>query len=132
VSPALDPNSTTVEIWVQAPNRGVDLRPGMTVQLSITAQTVHDALVIPAGALLNADKNTAQVMVIDSQSEAHSREVKTGIREAEEVQIVSGLQAGDQVVSQGAYGLPDKTKVKVEKSEASSSTKANSKGDGEN
>jgi multidrug efflux pump subunit AcrA (membrane-fusion protein) len=132
VSPALDPNSTTVEIWVQAPNRGVDLRPGMTVQLSITAQTVHDALVVPAAALLNAEKNKAQVMVIDSQSEAHSREVKTGIREAEEVQIVSGLQAGDQVVSQGAYGLPDKTKVKVEKSEASSSTKANSKGDGEN
>jgi multidrug efflux pump subunit AcrA (membrane-fusion protein) len=99
------------------------LRPGTTVQLSITAQTVHDALVVPSESVLNADKNAAQVMVIDGQSEAHSREVKTGIQTAEEVQIVSGLQAGEQVVSQGAYGLPDKTKVKVEKDEAASPSK---------
>ncbi|MFI5103696.1 MAG: efflux RND transporter periplasmic adaptor subunit [Terriglobales bacterium] len=141
VSPALDPSSTTVEIWVQAPNRAGELRPGTTVQLSITAQTVHDALVVPSESVLNADKNAAQVMVIDGQSEAHSREVKTGIQTAEEVQIVSGLQAGEQVVSQGAYGLPDKTKVKVEKGEAASpskdkdegdvATKANGKGGGE-
>jgi HlyD family secretion protein len=123
VSPALDPNSTTVEIWVQALNRTADLRPGMTAQLSITAQTVHDALVVPAEALLNADKNTAQVMVIDAQSEAHSRDVKTGIQAEEEVQIVSGLKAGEQVVSQGAYGLPDKTKVRIEKPEAAPAAK---------
>ena len=39
VSPALDPNSTTVEIWVQAANTDLQLRPGMTAQVSITAQT---------------------------------------------------------------------------------------------
>ena len=123
VSPALDPNSTTVEIWVQALNRAADLRPGMTVQLSITAQTIHNALVIPAVALLNADKNTAQVMVIDGQSSAHSREVQTGVQTAEEVQITAGLKAGEQVVSQGAYGLPDKTRVKIEKTEAAPAAK---------
>jgi HlyD family secretion protein len=118
VSPALDPNSTTVEIWVQAANPGQQLRPGMTAQLSITAQTVRDALVVPASALLNASGNGAQVMVIDAQSMAQSRDVKTGIQNAEEVQIISGLKPGEQVVSQGAYGLPDKTKVKIEKSSA--------------
>jgi HlyD family secretion protein len=118
VSPALDPNSTTVEIWVQAANPGQQLRPGTTAQLSITARTVRDAVVIPASALLNASGDTAQVMVIDAQSVAQSRDVKTGIQTAEEVQIVSGLKPGEQVVSQGAYGLPDKTKVKIEKSSA--------------
>jgi HlyD family secretion protein len=119
VSPALDPNSTTVEIWIQAANASQQLRPGMTVQLSITAQTVLDALVIPASALLNASGDGAQIMVIDSQGIAQSREVKTGIRNAQGVQITSGLQAGEQVISQGAYGLPDKTKVKIEKPSAS-------------
>src|SRR5579859_6564467 len=37
VSPALDPNSTTVEVWVQAPNPDQLLRPGTTVQVAITA-----------------------------------------------------------------------------------------------
>src|SRR5882724_785360 len=55
VSPALDPNSTTVEIWVQAANPNQQLRPGMTAQISITAQTVHDAVVVPASSLLNVN-----------------------------------------------------------------------------
>jgi multidrug efflux pump subunit AcrA (membrane-fusion protein) len=115
VSPALDPNSTTVEIWVQAKNANQQLRPGTTAQLSITSQTVHDALVVPASALLNASGNKAQVMVIDQQSKAQSRDVQTGIQSQDDVQIVAGLKPGEQIVTQGAYGLPDKTKVKVEK-----------------
>jgi HlyD family secretion protein len=115
VSPALDPGSTTVEIWVQAANSNQRLRPGMTAQIDITAQTVHDALVVPPSALLNASGAEAQVMVVNSQNEAQSRAVRVGIQTPEEVQILSGLKPGEQVVSQGAYGLPDKTRVKIEK-----------------
>ncbi|HKT49656.1 MAG TPA: efflux RND transporter periplasmic adaptor subunit [Candidatus Angelobacter sp.] len=115
VSPALDPNSTTVEIWVQAPNPDQQLRPGMAVQLSITAQTVHSALVVPSSALLNASGDGAQVMVIDAQNTAQSRDVKLGVQTPQEAQVVSGLKPGEQVITEGAYGLPDKTKVTVEK-----------------
>lgn len=115
VSPALDPNSTTVEIWVQAANPNHELRPGMTAQLSITAETVPGALVVPASALLNAEGAKAQVMVINGQHLARSRDVRVGIQTPEEVQILSGLQAGEEVVSQGAYGLPDQTPVRIEK-----------------
>ena len=41
VSPALDPNSTTVEIWFEARNPKHDLKPGTSVQLALTAQTVN-------------------------------------------------------------------------------------------
>ncbi len=114
VSPALDPNSTTVEIWVQAANPQQQLRPGIAVQLAITAQTTRNAVVIPASALLNANGDTAQVMVVDPQSTSHSRDVKLGIRTPQEAQIVDGLKPGEQVITAGAYGLPDKTKVKIE------------------
>jgi multidrug efflux pump subunit AcrA (membrane-fusion protein) len=120
VSPALDPNSTTVEIWVQAANPTQQLRPGMSVQLSITAQTVRDALVIPASALLNASGDSAQVMVVDSEGVAQSRDVKTGVRGPQEVQVVSGLKAGEVVVTEGAFGLDKPTKVKIEKPSATS------------
>lgn len=118
ISPALDPNSTTVEIWVQAKNADQQLRPGTNARIAITAQTVNDALVIPAVSLLNASGTKAQVMVVDSQSKAQSRDVETGIQSDQGVQIVSGLKAGEQVVTQGAYALADKTKVKIEKPEA--------------
>jgi multidrug efflux pump subunit AcrA (membrane-fusion protein) len=124
ISPALDPNSTTIEIWIQASNPDQALRPGMTVQLSITAKTVEGALVVPASALLNAQGDSGQVMVIDSSSTAQSRDVKTGIQNGQDVQIVSGIKPGEMVITEGAYGLPDKTKVKVEKPSA-----ANGEGD---
>ncbi|HEV2961702.1 MAG TPA: efflux RND transporter periplasmic adaptor subunit [Candidatus Angelobacter sp.] len=115
VSPALDPNSTTVEIWVQAANPKQQLRPGTTAQISITAQTVHDALVIPTPALLNANGDQAQVMVVGDDGKTKSHDVKTGIKTPEDVQILSGLKAGELVVTEGAYGLKENTKVKVEK-----------------
>jgi multidrug efflux system membrane fusion protein len=105
---------------VQAPNPDQQLRPGTTAQIAITAQTVKDALVVPAAALLNAKGDAAQVMVVDSQNQASSRDVKTGISTGQQVQIVSGLKPGEIVVTEGAYGLPDKTKVKIEKPETES------------
>ena len=54
-------------------------------------------------------------MVIGSDGTAKSRDVKTGIKNSDDVQILSGLKAGEQVVTVGAYGLKEKTKVKVEK-----------------
>jgi multidrug efflux pump subunit AcrA (membrane-fusion protein) len=127
VSPALDPNSTTVEIWVEAANPEQQLRPGVTAQISMTAQTIHNALVVPPAALLNASGDKAQVMVIDGQSIAHSRDVELGIQTPDETQIVSGLEPGEQVVTQGAYGLPDQTKVKVEKASAPESEEKSGK-----
>jgi HlyD family secretion protein len=127
VSPALDPNSTTVEVWVQAPNPGQQLRPGTAVQLAITTQAVKDAVVIPAAALLNAKDDEAQVMVVNAQQRAESREVKVGIRNQEQAQIVSGLKPGETVVTEGAYGLPDKTKVRIEKAESTSSSEGGQK-----
>ena len=43
--------------------------------------------------------------------------MKTGITSGQQVQIVSGLEPGEMVVTEGAYGLPDKTKIKIEKPE---------------
>src|SRR5437879_4026311 len=113
VSPALDPNSTTVEVWVQAKNPKQPLKPGTSVQLSMVAQTIPDALVIPAAALLTGQDGTTTVMVVGTDNRAHQKPVSVGIRQGDQVQITEGLQAGDHVVASGAYGLPDNTQVTV-------------------
>ncbi|MGC1649795.1 MAG: efflux RND transporter periplasmic adaptor subunit [Candidatus Sulfotelmatobacter sp.] len=117
VSPALDPNSTTVEIWLEAKNPKQQLKPGTSVQLSLTAQTVKDALVVPASSVITAPDGTTTVMIAGSDGRAHQKTVKLGIRNGDDVQIVDGVTASDKVVASGAYGLPDKTKIKIEAAE---------------
>ncbi|MFY9681351.1 MAG: efflux RND transporter periplasmic adaptor subunit [Candidatus Sulfotelmatobacter sp.] len=113
VSPALDPNSTTVQVWAEAVNAGGRLKPGSTVGLKIVAGTVKDALVVPVEAILTASDGATSVMAIGPDQAAHRTSVKTGIRQEGEVQVLSGLKAGDQVVTQGAYGLTDGAKVTI-------------------
>ncbi|HTM40015.1 MAG TPA: efflux RND transporter periplasmic adaptor subunit [Terriglobales bacterium] len=114
VSPALDPNSTTVEVWVDARNPHQELKPGTSVSLSMLAQTIPDALTVPAAAVLTEPDGTTSVMVIGDDSRAHQRDVKTGVRQENQIQIVSGLKAGERVVTAGAYGLPDNTRVQLQ------------------
>lgn len=116
ISPALDPNSTTVEVWVQARNPSQHLKPGTSVHLSMLAKTVKDALVVPAASLLTAEDGTTSVMLAGADGRAHQKAVKVGVRQGDRVQIVDGLQAGDRVVAAGAYGLPDKTKITIAQS----------------
>ena len=114
ISPALDPNSTTVEVWVQAKNPEQRLKPGTSVQLSMLARTIPDALVIPAAGLLTAQDGTTSVMLVGSDNRAHQKPVKIGVRQADQIQIIDGVRAGDRVVASGAYGLPDNTRIKAQ------------------
>jgi HlyD family secretion protein len=114
VSPALDPGSTTVEVWVEASKPPVELKPGMTVEISVTAKTAKDALIVPASAVFKVPEAGEVVLVAGSDEHAHQTTVQTGIRNREFVQILSGLKEGDPVIITGGYGLPDKTQIKVE------------------
>jgi len=114
VSPALDPNSTTVEVWLEAKNPKRALKPGTSAQLSLTARTVKDALVVPASSVITTPDGTTAVMLVGSDGRAHQQTVKVGIRNGDDVQILEGVTANDRVVATGAYGLPDKTKIKIE------------------
>ena len=118
ISPALDPNSTTVEVWFEAKNPRQELKPGTSVALSLTAKTVKDALVVPASSVLTAPDGSTSVMVAGSDGRAHQTTVKLGIRNDDDVQIVAGVKENDKVISIGAYGLPDKTRIKIETAEA--------------
>jgi multidrug efflux pump subunit AcrA (membrane-fusion protein) len=131
VSPALDPNSTTIEIWVQAKNPSARLKPGSSVQVSITARSVADALSIPAIALLTAQDGTTSVMLAGNDGHAHQKEVKIGIRDNDRIQIIEGLQPGDRVVASGAYGLPDNSKIAPQEKSQSQTESSSAKSEKE-
>jgi HlyD family secretion protein len=114
VSPALDANSTTAEVWVQALNPGELFKPGVSVQVSIVAETVSNAAVIPPAAILPSDEGVEKVMVFGADSLAHERRIEVGIREPDKVQVLKGLDQGEQVIVVGGLGLKDKAKVRIE------------------
>jgi len=114
VSPAVDPNTTTVEVWITAPNPKEELRPGVTVSVAIKAETIQDATIVPAEAILNFDEGGQMVMVIDKDKVAHERRVVIGVRQGPNVQIVSGVSEGEMVVTVGGLGLEDKSKVVIQ------------------
>lgn len=115
VSPALDPGSTTIEVWVEAAKPNPALKPGMTVQIAMTARTAKDAIVVPANSVFkNPEGGANYVVLAGSDQKAHWKIVQIGVHNTDQTQIVSGINAGDPVISAGGYALPDSTKIKIE------------------
>ncbi len=127
VSPALDPGSTTVEVWVEARKPDPALRPGLTVPISMTAKTAKDAIVVPVAAVFHSEEAGDYVLVAGSDSKAHQKKVQVGIRNKDSAQIVSGITEGDAVITTGGYAVPDGTKIKIESPEKEKEESAGSK-----
>ena len=115
VSPALDPGSTTIEVWVEASKPDPALKPGMTVELSMTAKTVKDALVVPTAAVFKSSDGADYVLLAGSDEKAHQKTVQVGIHNSDLTQIASGINPGDPVITTGGYAVPDGTQIKIEK-----------------
>lgn len=113
ISPALDPGSTTVEVWVKVANPKGLYKAGTPVHLTIAGKSVPKALAIPNAAMLTDASGKKTVMVIGTDNIAHAVEVKSGVTAGDNTQIVSGLNAGQRIVSTGAYGLDDGTRVNI-------------------
>jgi HlyD family secretion protein len=114
ISPALDPGSTTVEVWLRIENPHGTLKAGTPVHATITGRTASNALLIPAEAVQTAPDGVAKsVMIITPESTAAKRAVTLGIQAAASVQVLNGLSPADTVITTGAYGLDEGTKVKI-------------------
>ncbi len=122
ISPALDPNSTTVEVWLEAANSKNDLQPGTSVRVDVVSRVVPDALVIPLTAVLTESDESKSVMTVAPDLTVHRQPITIGIETNGMVQVLSGLQLGEEIVSTGAYGLPDNTKVKPQAAPTAAST----------
>ena len=116
ISPALDPGSTTVEVWLRVENAKNQLKAGTPARATITGRTVSNATVLPLEALQStagAGDGGKFVLVIGTDNTVHKRPVTVGIQTEDKVQILSGLTPKDNVVTTGAFGLDEGTKVKV-------------------
>ena len=128
ISPALDPGSTTLEIWLKADNKKGTLKVGTPVKVSITGRTVENALKVPVSSILTAQDGSKSVMVVGTDGAAHKKAVELGIQDGDDVQITKGLTTGDMVITNGSYALDEGAKVKVGPAEDDDAKPAAEKG----
>jgi multidrug efflux pump subunit AcrA (membrane-fusion protein) len=129
ISPALDPGSTTLEVWLKVDNKSGTLKVGTPVKVSITGRTVAQALKIPVSSVLTAQDGSKSVMVMGSDGTAHRKPVTLDIQDGDDVQVTSGVSTADTVITNGAYGLDDGAKVKVGPAEGDDAKPAAGKGE---
>ena len=113
VSPALDTGSTTLEVWVKVSNKDGELKAGSPAHVRIAVQTLRNIVSVPNEALVTTKAGDPAVMVVAADGTAKSTPVKTGITDGHDTEILSGIKAGDTVITKGAFGMDDGTKVKI-------------------
>ena len=130
VSPALDPGSTTVEVWLKLPNPDGRYKVGTPVHAVLQGITIPNAVQLPASAILPSDNGGTNVFVVGADQTAKKRSVKIGLRTPEKVQIVDGVSPADLVIVEGGYGLDEGSKVTIggDKDEGNSGSAADDKG----
>jgi HlyD family secretion protein len=118
ISPALDPGSTTVEVWLKIDNSTSKYKAGTPVRVSIHGRTIPKAVKVPIASILTAEDGSKSVMVISAGDTAHKVNVQLGINDGEDVQVTQGLNGSETVITKGGYGLDEGTKVSVGKAGA--------------
>ncbi|HKW30143.1 MAG TPA: efflux RND transporter periplasmic adaptor subunit [Verrucomicrobiae bacterium] len=112
VSPAVDPSNGTILTRALLPTDS-GLRPGQFVQFKIVTAVHTNCLAAPAAGVVT-DESGRNVIALVEGDAAVQTPVQTGFRENGRVEIAgAGLKEGDAIVTIGAYGLPDKTKINV-------------------
>jgi HlyD family secretion protein len=113
VSPQVDPKTGSVMVVVALPAKSA-LRPGLSVRTRIITEEHKDVLAVPREAVVT-DENEDSVVAIVEGDQATRKTVKAGIEENGLVEIsADGLSEGVTVVTAGAFGLPQATRVKVQ------------------
>ena len=111
VDSRVDPTTRSVTVRALLPNDKALLKPGMFLTVRLT-RGASDALLVPEQALV-PEQGDVFVYVVNGGS-VEKRKVRIGARSVGEVQIVAGLAAGEQVVTEGTQKLRDGAPVTVQ------------------
>jgi membrane fusion protein (multidrug efflux system) len=117
----VDPTTRSVTVRALVPNDRGLLKPGMFLTVRLT-RGASNALLVPEQSLVPEQGNVFVFVVRDDHVE--KRQVRTGERRVGEVQIVAGLAAGEQVVTEGTQKLRDGAPVTVQEEPAARASNA--------
>ena len=109
----VDPQTGTVRAKARFDNAKATLFPNQFVNVRVNLRSIENAISVPVSAIRRG-AGTEFVYVLDAASKTVAvRNVKTGLSAADKVQVLSGLEPGEQVIIEGADRLADGAKVRL-------------------
>ena len=105
VSPALDPNTRTLQARIVVDNPGEKLKKDMYCTVTVTAGSISNAIAVPDSSVLRDDNNQPFVYVVMGANQFGRRDVETSQNENGQTQILKGISAGEKVVGDGSLFL---------------------------
>lgn len=111
ISPVINAETGTFKVTLSVPNENELLKAGMFSEVAINYSTHNNATLLPRKALVSID-NTASVFVVDD-GVAKKITVETGFEEGGVVEVLSGLNGNETVVTVGHQNLKDASPVEV-------------------
>ncbi|MBN2289972.1 MAG: efflux RND transporter periplasmic adaptor subunit [Candidatus Glassbacteria bacterium] len=112
ISPVVDPATGTVKVTVAVAGNSGRLKPGMFCSAYILTDTHKNSLVISRKALI-PDVDETEVYVVGEGGMARRRNVSIGIEQGDTLEVLAGLEDGEQVVIVGKETLRDGSTVKI-------------------
>lgn len=113
IAPKVNQLTRTVPVRALYANKNGKVLPGNFANVEIGLNTINNAILIPADALLKSAEG--EKVFVFSAGKAQQKFVKTGLRTQKEIMITEGLQAGDSLIVSGAFQLKDGAKVRLAK-----------------
>ena len=107
----INPRTRSIKVRAQIPNSELKLRPGMLLQINLEKRVLN-ALVVPESALV-PEGDSQFVFVVNDKNKAIKTQVQVGERKPGWVQITGGLDAGQNVITQGTLRVRNGSDVKV-------------------
>jgi len=112
ISPAIDPASGTFKVTVGLKENSPELAIGQFVNVRIIRQTNENALLLSKEAIIYEGGRTF-VFVVEEEDRVKKKEIRTGFEEAARIEIMSGLEEDDTVITAGKNTLKDGDLIKV-------------------
>jgi multidrug efflux pump subunit AcrA (membrane-fusion protein) len=111
ISPVVDPQSRTFEAEILILNPGHQLKIGMFARVQLILARRTNALIVPLKAVIEAEKG--QAVFVAANGVAQVRPVTLGISDGIDVEVLSGVEIGEEVIVYGNLGLEDGDRIVV-------------------
>jgi HlyD family secretion protein len=113
INRSVDVQRRTVEVWCEIATPPATLRAGAFGSVAFETDRIQEAVVVPVAALqLEEGTRKGSVLVVDGSNAAHRREIEAGDLLGEKRVVLKGLKAGERIVIEGGYEVPDGTQIK--------------------
>lgn len=111
VEPQIDPETRSIRVRAKTDNAEKKLFPGQFARISLTLETIPDAILVPTESVI--PELNGKKIYLYKNGKVESQAITTNIRTADRLQVTSGLQVGDTVLTTGVLQVGSGMEVNV-------------------